>query len=365
MESEFYLPILKAKFGEFTALSKLTPAIRKHVVPLLVIQPNEYDHQSQIKPPTMEEHLIKIGSKFKEFWPFDDTFVDTDLVCNESADGLTCIEYLYKRLFEKGVAPVPVLSLISPDSLKAGVRSVQQKYTIDSCAFRITMNDLSSATLNDRINLLIVNQLAEVENIHLILDLAAAEFDELDDFADAIVSRLEHFPYWKKWKSFSICGSAFPKTGAIKEEVNNIPRNEWKLFQLIKEKLDREKFKRQINYGDYSIVAPGYIEFDPIRMGSTANIRYTIDDDYIVLKGKSLKSKGYSQYISQAIDITNADYFLGAGYSAGDAHLKECADKQIKTGTPTIWNWVGNNHHITKVVMDLFAKPYVASYIEE
>ena len=117
-----------------------------------------------------------------------------------------------------------------------------------------------------------------------------------------------------------------------------------------------ESFNRKINFGDYSVVAPGYFEFDPTKMSRSANIRYTHNDIWYVVKGKALKkSIDFQQYIAQATNIINSGFYLGEGFSEGDSHLSKCSNGQTTPGSPTVWNWVGNNHHFTKVVSDLFA----------
>jgi hypothetical protein len=356
MDNRFYLPILKAKYGEFQALSKLNVNIRRRVFPLLEITSVTWDHEENTKPISIEDHLNKTAKKLIEHWPFNKTFIDVSQIANEKADGISAIEYLYKRFFEKGLTPIPVISKTSPGTLIDGVSRIQQKYNIGSAAIRITLNDLSSLEFRKHLDNLVTSQNASIENIHMILDLGAPEsFDDMEAFTDAIVSRLGTFPYFSQWGSFSICGSAYPQKELVKDKTNYIPRNEWKLYLNVVDSLAVETFNRPINYGDYSIVAPGHFEFDRRRMQTSAKMIYTLTDDYVFLKGESLKKKGFRQYINQASEIVCADYFMGEQFSAGDRELKDCYANQTKTGTATIWNWVGNNHHITKIVKDLFS----------
>jgi Beta protein len=91
-------------------------------------------------------------------------------------------------------------------------------------------------------------------------------------------------------------------------------------------------------------------------MSRSANIRYTHDDIWYVIKGKALKkSEDYKQYVIQATEILNSQYYMGETFSEGDTHLKKCSKGETTPGSPTVWSWVGNNHHFTKVVSDLFA----------
>jgi len=363
MNNKFYVPILKAKFGEFQALAKLNIHVSRHVCPLIEITQITWDHQEKKIPPTMEEHLNKIAKKLIEHWPLSRAFIDMGQIAHLQADGNSTIEYFYKRLFERGLTPLPVLRINSPTLLLGGISHIQTKYNISQAGLRVTLTDLSSPQLKLNLDKAIAIQQAGISDIHLIIDLGAPEnFEDLDALTDAIVSRLENFPYFQEWASVSICGSAYPKPDKIKKEINYFPRHEWTLYGQIVEQMTGKPFFREVNFGDYSIVAPGHFDFDPIRMNTAAKMIYTTTESYIFLKGKSLKHKGFRQYIDQASEIVNADYYLGEQFSAGDWQLKRCCTDQKNTGTATTWNWVGNNHHITKVVNDLFASRSVVSY---
>lgn len=361
MKTKFYVPILKAKFGEFQALAKLSTKVSPYISPLIEITKISWDHDENSLPPNMQDHLNRTAKKFIDYWAREQAFIDMTQIADERADGISTIEYFYKRLFEKGLTPPPVFRLNSPALLMEGIRNIQQKYEFEYAALRITLTDLSSPQLKTTLDRVIIDQLGTPPKIHIIIDLASPEnFDDLDALTEAIVTRLEDFPYFQNWASVSICSSAYPDAEFIKKDINYIPRRDWRLYQQILIELSGKSFNRDINYGDYSIVKPGHFDFNPIQMNSSAKMIYTTPNEYVFLKGKSLKHKGYRQYIEQASEIVNADYYLGEHFSAGDWQLNRCCINQDKTGTATTWIWVGNNHHMTMVVRDLFASPSAA-----
>lgn len=356
MISEFYLPVLKSKQGEFDALSKLSNEIKNSIVPLLEITPMEWDHATKVKPRTIEEHLRNFCKKVIKKWPSNNSFIDTSLINDKEPDGMSCIEFVFKLLHEKGISPVPMIRITSPDNFLSGISTISLIYGLDEIGIRVTINDITSP--NFEVNLEdVLNKIEfQSKNCHLILDLNDADFTNSEDFADGIVQALSSFPKLQSWKSFTVCGGSFPATNLLKVGVNHIPRNEWAFYKKLIEKLSTEDFNRKINYGDYSIVAPGYFEFDPIKMSRSANIRYTHNDIWYVVKGKALKkSEDFKQYVTQASNIINSGFYLGEGFSEGDTHILRCSNGQTTPGSPTVWNWVGNNHHFTKVVSDLFA----------
>jgi hypothetical protein len=356
MIKEFYLPVLKSKQGEFDALSKLSEKIKRSIVPLLEITPMEWDHATKEKPRTIEVHLQIFCKKVIKKWPSNNAFIDTHLINDKQANGMTSIEYVFSLLNQKSIAPIPVIRVNPSDNFFDGINMISLMYGLNEAGIRVTVNDITSPDFEDNIKKMLSKVGLDPNVCHLILDLNEADFTNPDDFSDGIVQVLSDFPNFKEWKSFTVCGGSFPSTNLIKVGVNQIPRNEWKFYKMLVTKLKAEKVGRNINYGDYSMVAPGYFQFDPIKMSRSANIRYTHDDIWYVIKGKALKkSEDYKQYVIQATEILNSQYYMGETFSEGDTHLKKCSKGETTPGSPTVWSWVGNNHHFTKVVSDLFA----------
>jgi hypothetical protein len=356
MITEFYVPVLKSKQGEFDALFKLSDKVKRLIVPLLEITPMEWDHATKTKPRTIEVHLQNFCKKIVNKWPSGNSFIDANLINDKSPEGMTCIEYVFKLLYEKKISPVPVARLTSPDNFLSGITMISLMYGLNEIGLRVTLNDITSSEFEEKINTALNKIDFSPENCHLILDLYDADFTSVEDFSDGLVQTLGNFPKLQSWKSFTICGGSFPATNLIKAGVNQIPRNEWVFYKKLIQKLQAETFNRKINYGDYSIVAPGYFEFDPTKMSRSANIRYTHNDIWYVVKGKALKkSEDFKQYVTQAATIINSGFYLSEEFSEGDTHISRCSRGQTTPGSPTVWNWVGNNHHFTKVVFDLFA----------
>ncbi|MGN6265391.1 MAG: beta family protein [Ginsengibacter sp.] len=356
MKTEFYLPVLKSKQGEFDALFKLSDETKNSIIPLLEITPMEWDHATKAKPRTIEVHLQNFCKKVINKWPRNNAFIDTSLINDRQPNGVTCIEYIFRLLHEKNINPMPVVHINSPEDFIEGINMISLIYGINDIGVRVCINDITSPDFEDNMQELLDKIDLSPKACHMIFDLHNADFTNTDDFSDGIIQVLSGFPNFNEWKSFTVCGGSFPSTNLIKVGVNQIPRNEWKLYKELIKKLKIESFDRKLNYGDYSIVAPGHFEFDPTKMSRSANIRYTHDDIWYVVKGKALKkSEDFKQYVSQATGILNSIFYLGEKFSKGDEHIKKCSKGETTPGSPTVWNWIGNNHHFTKVVSDLFA----------
>ena len=359
MDSSFYLPILKSKEAEFTALSNLDSFSRKHIRPLFEIGPIDYDHNTGKKPKTLEEHLHNFcHRKFIKKWLSERCFIDAHQLEGQQVYGMSCIEYIYQQLncLLIPIHPVPVARPKARPAELAHLRAVMNNFKIEELGLRVNIEDITAAGFASNINHILQQFSVSPAQVHLILDLAIADFVQINDFSDAIVAILDGFPFLDEWGSFSICGGAFPQTGHLKKGVNYVARNDWKFFLEVKRKLAMEAYNRPLNYGDYGVVYPGYVEYDHKKMKPSANIRYTLDDTWFVVKGSSLKGPtGYSQYVDQAKTIVTEEFFYGEAFSKGDMYIKNCSLRYVESGSPMVWLWVGNNHHFTKVVSDLFS----------
>ena len=357
MRTNFYLPLLKSKAGEFKALSKLRPDLKDRIVPLFDITRMEYDHDENKKPKTIEDHLQKFSNKVIQHWPEHPLFLDSTLVNDERPDGMRANEYVFQELAKKEIFPMPVVYQNSSLDFVMSVQKILILYDIKEIGIRLTIEDVTSE--NFATNLDSILELLEMPlgNCHVIFDLKDSDFSQVDDFAEGILDVLGDFPKLKAWKSFTLAGGAFPSMSKIQTAAVLIPRNDWILYKLVMSKFSKSSLSRPINFGDYSIVSAGYFEFDPKIMSTSANIRYTHDDNWFVVKGKALKKRpDWQQFYTQAKTIVDSKYFLGETFSAGDLHLRKCADRQTSTGNANIWIEVGTNHHFTKVLSDLAAR---------
>ena len=353
MKNRFYVPILKSKLGEFTALSKLNDLDKEKTFPLFEITPLEWDQTERKVPKTLFEHLDSFCKKIIQKWPSNNCFIDSGLLYYKEEDNRKHIQYVFDKLNEKNICPIPIITLSASNEFTNAILNIKSKYPISDIGIRVSPNDVTAIDFNDKI----VNTLDTLGIIptgcHIIFDLADANYNDIENFSDAVLDILQAFPFLDQWKSMTIAGTSFPSSRIIKEGKTEYLRNEWKFYQLL---LKKSNIKRQINFGDYSIVNPSYFEFNPKIMKASANIRYTHDEKWIVVKGKALKeSITYKQYFKLAEQIFDSGYFLGEYFSQGDLYLAKCKSREEGPGSPSVWNWVGNNHHFVKVLFDLFS----------
>ena len=131
-----------------------------------------------------------------------------------------------------------------------------------------------------------------------------------------------------------------------------VPRNEWLLYKLLRTKLGNID-TRIPTFGDYVINHPEVLQIDMRLVKPTATIRYTIDDAWLIIKGPNVRDYGYGQYLDHCKTLTSDPRFLGSIFSKADQYISDCAAGRAKTGNLSTWRWIGTNHHLEKVALDV------------
>lgn len=130
---------------------------------------------------------------------------------------------------------------------------------------------------------------------------------------------------------------------------STIPRAEIEAFGI----LAATPPGRSLAFGDYAIANPVYV---PVNYTGSANIRYTITNEWLIYRGRTLKGPvygGYNQFRVLAQQLSQDQAFCGAGFSWGDAEIVARGQGQNGPGNATTWRAVGTNHHITFVAREL------------
>jgi hypothetical protein len=248
MKNEFYLPILKSKFGEFTALSKLDNVQKESIAPLFEITPLEWDQTERKVPRTLHDHLDSFCKKVSTKWPSGNCFIDSGLLHWNGIDNRKEIEYVFDKLSVKGIYPSPIVTLSSPNDLLDSILNIKKNHGIKDVGIRVTPKDVTALEFNDNMGEILEYLGLLPTNCHLIFDLADSNFSDVDNFSDSILATLETFPYLVQWRSFTIAGTAFPASNLIKEGITDFSRNEWMLYLQLLEKTEKSEFKRPINF---------------------------------------------------------------------------------------------------------------------
>lgn len=321
-----YVPIVKWKKGEQTALRELSTEISNSIIPLIEITP--------------DFNIEKLEQSFNywsnKYYYFD---ISPELYENNPEIYLRILEQLNPNYV------IPVLT----HSNAFNLINYATELSNNGIALRITTDTLS--TLNT--DLFNITQVINTNNIDLILDFKYIANTRFNLLYSSFLNFISLIPNINEFRNIIVSASSFPETLANinRETINLINMFEW---QFYREYIHSYAYENKLNiiYSDYCICNPINIEFEPY-MKPSFNIRYTSTGQFLVLKGNLIKSGGLrAENVSRLCNtLVSSDYFTNEHYSWGDNYIyTHRVNNQARYGSPTTWRAICTNHHITHIV---------------
>lgn len=358
-QENHYVPVIKLKRGERTALEKVDDSLKRDMTPLIEIQPVPFDYQSNDFGKTIDEHLQNIGSQIKEAWnQHSPVFIDAYTLYNHEEfsedileNGQHPIEFTTDSIEKVSIPVIPVTGLNRDESFQDAIKRNISKYNRGAC-IRLEENDcLDIQALKTNLNQLLTFLNLLPQEVDLIIDYKQISPNKEKDIYNNIVLLIAQLPYLKDWRTLTFCSTAFPKNlNQIPTKSNGeLPRTEWKIYKA----LVNCGLARIPSFGDYNISNPDFISINPRFINMAANIRYSIGDVILVFRGSGVKNNGFSQMTQLARDLTESGKFCGRSFSYGDTYIDDCANNGGSCGTAEKWVIAGVNHHLTLVARDL------------
>lgn len=93
-------------------------------------------------------------------------------------------------------------------------------------------------------------------------------------------------------------------------------------------------------------------------MNMSGNLRYTINNDFLVYKGINTRRNGFGQMQILCQQLVNSQCYCQPQFSWGDTYINDCATGICSTGNAETWRRVGTNHHIEFIVNQLSTLSY-------
>lgn len=352
-----YVPFLKTKTNEFSALKKLEQNIAENLTPFFDIsrkaekKTSPAQHTAIFSNYTEGEYkeLIKklitkftLNTKAIPYFYLDDYDIDNDLF----VDGDQSYGYLLNQF--SSFLFIPVIGIDRSEERNAIVFKNKDIIQSNTIAIRIIWDDLQTGLFDFKQLTATANKY--FKSIELIIDLKIVPPDcNILDYFSKISKFLEKTGDFSK---IIITGSSIPKS--ISEiistnQTKKITRKELELYSIL-----NQKFSNLV-YGDYTIVSPYYSDVDmPPEMLlniTAAKVIYSYDSYHYICRGETLKSGNYQQYKDFCESIANKEFFRGTSYSYGDNFIVNAKDRdgnitQSSILAPTI------NSHISYMFKD-------------
>jgi hypothetical protein len=320
-----YAPMLRSKAGEAIALTNLTPAAKDRMMPVI--------------------HLVHVpsatfGQTVGAAWTgrpmaLDGTF-QTDIV--GSAQNFTQI---FAQIGGAHVQLIPSIEYNATIPYLNGVQRVRGRFS-PGVLVKAKLNQLHAVAA------WVTAQGWTPNEVDLVVTLGEiANFDP-GTLVPAVITTIQNnIPNPSPWRSITLSSSAAPKDhGGLATGRTDVPRLEWQVWRGVV----AARPPYQIDYADYSTIAPDLT--DPpgyVMSRATVSIRYTIDDYWIVLKGRPITGRHgqpmTGQYRAHARTLVADPNFGGLVGCWADTRIQQiAAGTQSPGGRPQWASYAANRH---------------------
>ncbi|MEV7417486.1 beta family protein [Streptomyces sp. NPDC089919] len=341
-----YVPILKGKAGEFSALGHVTAAVRSGIRPVMELVPD----------PDVRDILETFCDRAMDAVPSGTVLtVDSGALppaqVLEGAPGGP-LARLGESLWLRGVAMCPVVRCTDPAEVSAEAAQVIAAHRRGAC-LRVPLAGEPPETLPSprAIRGLLTVLHLEPEEVDLLVDAGPVDSATARDrLAERALTALGILSAWP-WRSECVAAGAFPVnlTGFPRGRATPVARRDAELWRCVVERCDG----RPPDFGDFGVTHPRM----PVRSRGTPdpNMRYTTPDDWQVFVYPRVRSGNDDFFDLSAALVASAHWPpTGAGTSWGDARLQECATRQRpRAGGGTQWRAWATSHHLAVVTSHL------------
>jgi len=346
------MPVLKVKRGEKKALQVIAPALQQHIIPLMEI----VERKSE-RVPNINHHL---DTAFKDLdlsiRPYARFLFDTREI---APDGPAAVAEVYRRAATARMRFTPVTGLSRSADVSAAL-----SHRSNGIAVRLTRAEFEAGELTRDLRAFLSRHGLAPEELDLVVDLGAVE----DLIAEGVANLTQEFlaavPDQTRWRTLTVTACAFPMSmrGVDRHSSQIVERAEWRAWRNLLHPV-RQSLRRLPTFGDYAIQHPKGVEgFDPRTMQVSATVRYTLPNDWLLIKGESTRTVAATQQFPRlAKRLVYGDlhsHFAGGTHCSGCKSIKAAADGAPKLGSAETWRRLGTIHHITMVMDGLAALPW-------
>lgn len=326
-----YVPLLRSKAGEATALANLDAKTKSRAFPIIHLSEKVSETFSMATVQSWKSLPMALDGAFN----FDLTGTGTHYTA------------LYQKLGAGGVAIVPSIKVDSPAAYVNLIKPLIGKFS-PGIVVKTNLDQLSVL-----LNWMSKNQFSPIET-DLVIDLDNIAGYPPSSFRKYVTDTiLNSFPK-EKWKSVTLSSASAPKDhGALQYGRNDVPRLCWMLWHDVSSKINFS-----LDFGDYATVSPDMTEPPGYVMSrATVSVRYTVDDHWIILKGRATTgAQGQPmgvQYRGHAKTLVADKEFNKLPNCWADKRIQEIA--QGKTGPGNRPNWVSFaiNRHLCYIAHHL------------
>ena len=343
-----YVPVLKTKRGEKRALQLIEPSLHAQITPLLEVV-------EIVENKSLEEHLKTTFDGLAEsVQPYPRCFLDP----RELRElGAVAYDAVFSCARQRGMRFTPVTGMSRGPHVSLAIQ-----YGWNGAALRLTREDLEGGALRPQVTDFMRDNSLKLAETDLILDLGA-----IGDFVPEGAARLSEaflneVPNIREWRTLTLSGCAFPLSMRGVETGSSAvcERSEWLSWKYLCGM--GPGLARLPTFSDCAIQRPEGVEgFDFRLMDVSAVVRYSLIEDWLLIKGQSTRRvPAKHQFPDLATRLVYGHlrrFFFGANHCSGCKQAKDAADGAPGFGSAEVWRRLGTVHHITTVIEALSHLP--------
>lgn len=358
-----YIPILKAKKGEFDALKNTSSATAQRIQPIFevpaftgsIANGKRFENMPQ---PTVA-YLNEIAAKIASVRSGMPCFLDSRHWASNATleNGEHILSYTLSRLI---ALEVPVNPVVNYDVWDDPEYQEVFKNAGASSAGTLCIR-LESDAFDDmddpeyfirRLNSIITTTAFPEARICILIDFRDTNMLSVIDMQAVAEKCIETLSAWD-FSYIGIAGSSIPiMINDAVEEINStgyVTRKEVLTWKALRKAYP----KQNLVFSDYAIRNPNAVDDVPAPHAN-GKIRYTISNQFFVVRGHSLQfhNKG-KQYHRLSAEVVNSPHYMGPNFSYGDEHLFQCSKGKGGCGNSTTRITIDTAHHLKAVTVEV------------
>lgn len=343
-----YVPILKGKQGELSALENVAPETWKGMQPVVeLIPPGERD---DLDPAAVHAAVSKVARKLGQYasgqrLAVDAVHLDLNLEVGEGGGSLQAACGAAEVV---GVEAVPVLRPSDPERARRDLTTLQSRYG-RGLLVRLTQDDVTEDPddVIDALDQLLDDLRMSPADADLLLDLGAVTAESVRTSAVAVRLLIRSLDRIEDWRSLTVAAGAFPAdlSGFAPWQEGEHPRSDADLWAEVQ----RRRLPRVPDFGDYAISHPLLSSGAPFA--PAPQLRYTTGGHWLILKGDRRDPRGASQFYDICEAVAASPDFAGEALGPADERIARA--RRHGTGNATTWRQLGTSHHLDFVVRRL------------
>jgi len=321
-----YIPMLKTKAGEIVALEQLSSGAKDRVLPLL--------HVGESLSPSFAKNMATAwGSRL--------IVVDGSFNFNHTGSANAALG-LVQGLRNNGTPVMPSVSYADAAQYVQAASMVRDDHGL---VVKASLPQIGSV-----VGWVVANGWSPSE-VDLVIDAKHIGSVDVPTYSGYVQSILfQNAQALQQFRSVTLAAGSAPKDhGGLNYGPNHVPRDDWALWSSV-----RPLSPVRLDYGDYCTGHPDLTEPPgPAMASATVSARYTIDNHWLIIKGRSTGGQ-YGQpmavqYMSHAQAIQAHSGFGGVQSCWADTRIQAAASGAPKMASRQKWSEIAANRHISLV----------------